>query len=91
MEPSKKSQFIQFLNEVKRSQSEKKLAGVCGGLAAHSDIPAWVYRALFVSLSIFFWIGLLAYIALWIFMPVEEVSESAASTAARSPKPSTVH
>ena len=90
MEPSKKSQLVQFLNEVKRSRSEKMLAGVCGGLAAHSDIPAWVYRALFVSLSIFFWAGLLAYIALWIFMPVEEVSESTAPTEARSPKPSTV-
>ena len=90
MEPSKRSQLIRFLNEVKRSGSDVMLAGVCGGLAAHSDIPAWVYRVLFVSLSIFFWVGLFAYIALWIFMPVEEVLESTAATEARSPRPSTV-
>lgn len=46
MEPTHKPRFIQFLQKVKRSRSEKKLGGVCGGLAAHSDVPAWVYRSL---------------------------------------------
>jgi phage shock protein PspC (stress-responsive transcriptional regulator) len=82
MEPSTRSEFVQFLNQVMRSRSDKMIAGVCGGLAAHSGVPAWVYRALFVTLAIFFWLGLLAYIALWIFMPVEDVSQSTAPTVA---------
>jgi len=90
MEPSTRSEFVQFLNQVMRSRSDKMIAGVCGGLAAHSDVPAWVYRALFVTLAIFFWLGLLAYIALWIFMPVEDVSQSTAPTVAPSANPSAV-
>ncbi len=73
MESSKKSRFIQFLNNVKRSQSDKELGGVCGGFAAHSEIPAWVYRVLFITLLVIS-VGALAYIALWIFMPVEDAS-----------------
>jgi len=75
MESSNKSQFIEFLNNVKRSQSDKELGGICGGLAAHSGIPVWVYRALFLTL-LMIGVGALAYIALWIYMPVEDVSET---------------
>ena len=75
MESSKKSQFVQFLNNVKRSRSDKELGGVCGGFAAHSGIPAWVYRVLFITLLVI-GVGALAYIALWIFMPVEDASDT---------------
>ena len=71
MESSRTASFIRFLNEVKRSRTEKQLGGVCGGLAAHSDIPAWVYRALFITLLII-GVGAIAYIALWFCMPMEE-------------------
>ena len=73
MESSKKSQFVQFLYNVKRSRSDKEIGGVCGGFAAHSGIPAWVYRALFITL-LMLGVGALAYIALWIFMPIEDDS-----------------
>ena len=71
MESSKRSSFIRFLHDVKRSRRDRKLGGVCGGLAAYSDIPSWVYRALFIILLVI-GVGAIAYIALWICMPTEE-------------------
>ena len=90
MEPSHKSRFIQFLQKVKRSTSEKRLGGVCGGLAAHSDVPAWVYRFLFITLLLLWGLGGVAYVALWICMPVEEVFESAEQSTAQPVSPSAV-
>ena len=83
-EQSQKPRFIHFLQHVKRSRNEKKLGGVCGGLAAHSDVPAWVYRSLFITLLLLWGLGGVAYIALWICMPVEEVFESVEQTTAQS-------
>ena len=73
MEPSERKPFLQFLHDVRRSRSDRKLGGVCGGFAAHSDIPSWVYRAIFIMLLLM-GVGALAYIVLWICMPDEEIS-----------------
>ena len=83
MEPSERSPLIQFLHKVRRSGSDKKLGGVCGGLAVHSDIPAWVYRALFIILLVI-GVGAIAYIALWICMPAEEILEGTEPEGAQS-------
>ena len=88
MEPSERSSFIQFLHDVKRSRSDKKLGGVCSGLAAHSDIPAWIYRVLFIVLLVM-GVGAIAYIALWICMPVEPVSQTTDQVTAQSANPGT--
>ena len=77
MDSSEKSRFVQFLQSVKRSRREKILGGVCGGFAAQSDVPVWAYRALFITFSVLS-IGVFAYVALWILMPTEGISESAA-------------
>jgi phage shock protein PspC (stress-responsive transcriptional regulator) len=88
MEPSERSSFIQFLHDIKRSRSDKKLGGVCGGFAARSDIPAWVYRVLFITLLVI-GVGAIAYIALWICMPVEPVSQATDQVTAQSADPGT--
>ena len=90
MESSKGASFIQFLNKVKRSRSAKKLSGVCGGFAAHSDVPAWVYRALFITLLLVNGVGALAYIALWICMPAEDISASTEPVAEQSVDSATI-
>lgn len=77
MNPTTKATVIEFLQKVQRSRTDKRLGGVCGGLAARSDIPAWVFRALFIVL-LPTGLGPLAYIALWICMPVEPVAQRAA-------------
>ena len=89
MEPSERSPLIQFLHKVKRSRSDKKLGGVCSGLAVHSDIPAWIFRALFITLLVT-GVGAIAYIALWICMPLEEISEGTEPEAAQSADPAAV-
>ncbi len=55
-----------------RSQTDKMIAGVCGGLAAYFEIDPVVMRLIFVFLLVF-GIGpiILAYIILWIVVPKE--------------------
>lgn len=53
-----------------RSNTNKVIAGVCGGLGKHLNIDPVLLRVIFVLLSIFALGGLIAYIALWIALPV---------------------
>ena len=48
MEQSKSNSFSKIIQSSKRSRSDKKLGGVCGGLAKHSDLPSWFFRAVFI-------------------------------------------
>lgn len=54
-----------------RSKTNRKLAGVCGGLAQYFNIDATVIRVLFVVLAILGGSGLVLYLALWIIVPKE--------------------
>jgi phage shock protein PspC (stress-responsive transcriptional regulator) len=64
--------FISFLQNLKRSKADCVIGGVCGGLGAHSPVPSWVWRALFLVLLFCFGTGLLAYVILWICVPEEK-------------------
>jgi len=55
-----------------RSSSDKFIAGVCGGLARSLGIDSGLVRILTVILSFFFGIVLVAYIALWLVLPLED-------------------
>ncbi len=52
-----------------RSRTNRKIAGVCGGLAEHFDMDAIFFRAIFLVSLFFGGLGLLIYIVLWILMP----------------------
>ncbi|MBX3057926.1 MAG: PspC domain-containing protein [Anaerolineae bacterium] len=54
-----------------RSQSDRWLGGVCGGLGVYVGIDPTIIRILFVLLVIFGGGGGLLYILLWIFIPQE--------------------
>jgi phage shock protein C len=56
-----------WLQKLTKSDNDKWIGGVCGGLGEHSPIPSWVWRVLFVLF--FFGPGLFIYILLWIFVP----------------------
>ena len=57
---------------MRRSLSDRWLGGVCGGLARMMGVETWIVR-LGVTLLTFFWgTGLVIYILLWVFVPVEE-------------------
>jgi phage shock protein C len=54
-----------------RSKTNRKLAGVCGGLAQYLNVDATVIRVLFVLLAVLGGSGLVLYLAMWIIVPDE--------------------
>jgi phage shock protein PspC (stress-responsive transcriptional regulator) len=60
------------LRKLKRSATDKKIAGVCGGFGEHTPIPAWLWRALFLILVFVWGTGLVAYVVLWLCMPAPD-------------------
>ena len=54
-----------------RSESDRMLGGVCGGLATYLGVDATLVRLFFVILFFGSGIGVLAYLALWIIAPEE--------------------
>jgi len=54
-----------------RSKTDRKVAGVCGGLAQYFNIDPTLIRVLFVVLAILGGSGLVLYLALWIIVPKE--------------------
>ncbi len=55
-----------------RSDTDKMIAGICGGLAAYLGIDSVLVRALFSFLLIASGIGIPIYFILWFIMPREE-------------------
>ncbi len=54
-----------------RSLTDRKLAGVCGGLAQYFDVDSTVIRIIFLVLLFFIGGGLLIYLIIWICAPEE--------------------
>jgi phage shock protein C len=54
-----------------RSRSDRKLAGVCGGLASYFTLDATLIRVLFVVLGVMGGSGVVIYLAMWIIVPSE--------------------
>lgn len=54
-----------------RSESDRKIAGICGGLAEYFDIDPVIPRIVFVALLIGAGSGLLLYIIMWFIIPTE--------------------
>ena len=61
------------LNSLSRSQSDRWVGGVCGGLAQISGIAPWLWRLVFTFFTFFGGAGLLVYLMLWIFVPQEPI------------------
>ncbi len=54
-----------------RSRTDRKLAGVCGGLADYLRLDATVIRAIFIALAVLGGAALPIYLAMWIIVPNE--------------------
>ena len=52
-----------------RSQSNKMIAGVCGGIADYFEIDPTLIRLIVVAIALFGGVGLLAYIAAIFIIP----------------------
>ena len=62
---------VRNLGRLRRSTSDRKIAGVAGGLARHLDIDPLILRVTFVVLVFFGGAGLLLYAACWLLVPEE--------------------
>lgn len=74
---------------LKRSLSERVIAGVCGGIAAYLKIDPVVVRLVFVLLVLLGGGGLLAYIILWIVLPEDKPWLTASGQQQNQPKTTT--
>ncbi|MBI9043333.1 MAG: PspC domain-containing protein [Anaerolineaceae bacterium] len=59
-------------NKFARSNTEKVLGGVCGGIGQYLNIDPIIPRIFFILLTISNGLGFLIYLILWIIMPVED-------------------
>jgi phage shock protein PspC (stress-responsive transcriptional regulator) len=60
------------MNKLYRSTSDKKIAGVCGGLGEYLHIDPTIIRVIFVILLIpGGFPGLIPYVILWFIMPLK--------------------
>lgn len=61
------------LKRLYRSQSDRKVAGVAGGLGEFLGIDATLIRLVFVLSVIFLGTGVLLYMVMWLVVPEEEI------------------
>ncbi|MEE1014200.1 MAG: PspC domain-containing protein [Clostridia bacterium] len=57
------------MKKLYKSQTDKKLCGVCGGIAEYFNIDATVVRLVWALLTLFFGSGVLIYIIAALVMP----------------------
>lgn len=56
-----------------RDIANKKVAGVCAGLARHLGWDVTILRVIFLALVVLHGFGLVAYIIAWICMPRDDI------------------
>ena len=56
--------------QVMRSGRDKKIAGVCAGVANYFDVDPTIVRVIWGVLAFCYGAGIVAYIILWIIAPV---------------------
>jgi phage shock protein C len=54
-----------------RYSSDKKIGGVCGGVARYFDLDPTLVRAIWLLCVLLGGTGLLVYVVLWIVMPLD--------------------
>ncbi len=59
------------ISRLRRSRSDKWLGGVCAGIGQASGIEPWIWRLMFALLFMLGGTGLVVYLLLWIFVPLE--------------------
>ncbi|TIC84322.1 PspC domain-containing protein [Nocardioides sp. GY 10127] len=60
------------LRRLRRSTTDKTIAGVAGGLARHLDVDPTLLRVAFAVLAFFGGSGLLLYVAAWLLVPTDD-------------------
>jgi phage shock protein PspC (stress-responsive transcriptional regulator) len=61
------------INRLRRSDADRWIAGVCGGIGRLTGVESWIWRLLFVLGLVFGGFTIFVYAVLWIFVPRENV------------------
>ena len=75
---------VRDLSRLRRSTTDRKVAGVAGGLARHLDIDPLILRVGFVVLAFFGGAGLILYAAIWALVPEDDSDRAAVHLDERS-------
>ena len=59
--------------KLRRSNTDRVIAGVCGGVGDYLEIDPVVVRVIWALLCVLAGTGLLAYIVCWIVIPPEDI------------------
>jgi phage shock protein C len=57
---------------LKRTASDKRIAGVCGGLGRYFDMDPVIWRIIFLVSIFFGGLGLITYFIIWLVVPYGE-------------------
>lgn len=74
------TEHLRDYRELRRSHTDRKLAGVAAGLARHLNIDPTLLRVAFVVLCFFGGAGIVLYAALWLLVPEEGTDRAEIST-----------
>lgn len=76
------TEHLRDYSQLRRSVTDRKVAGVAGGLGRHLNIDPTILRVAFVVLAFFGGAGLLLYGALWAFVPEDGKQDAPVATSA---------
>ncbi len=68
-----------------RSARDKKIGGVCAGVADYLGIDPTIVRVVWLCFVLLGGVGLFAYLLLWFILPLEDVQAASYSAAAGNP------
>jgi phage shock protein PspC (stress-responsive transcriptional regulator) len=71
------------MKRLHRSTEDRKIAGVCAGLGEYFELDPVFFRLFFLFSILFGGLGLVAYVVLWILMPLRPGEQAAARTGRR--------
>lgn len=63
-----------LFRDLKKSASDRKIAGVCGGFGEYTPMPSWMWRVIFLISLFLGGLGLISYIILWLCMPPADLA-----------------
>ena len=73
-----------------RTEKDKMIGGVCGGLGRYFDLDPTLVRLIFAAIFFGYGTGLLIYVFLWIIMPSEDMLEARKEWAEKNKNSETV-
>lgn len=57
-----------------RSRTDRKIAGVCGGLGKYFNMDPVIFRIVWVALALGAGVGIIAYLIFWLAVPEERTA-----------------